>query len=47
MRTNDAEPATSSDTQVVRIGQELRIRRKTLGISMVAAAEAAGMSRVT
>lgn len=47
MRTNEPELDNSPDTQVVRMGQELRVRRKTLGISMVAAAEAAGMSRVT
>ena len=36
-------PATSA----VRLGDSLRARRKQLGINMIAAAEAAGISRVT
>lgn len=42
-------PALSSDLaqQLGSIGQAVRARRKQLGISATAAAEAAGMSRVT
>ncbi|MGH8115055.1 MAG: helix-turn-helix domain-containing protein [Rhodanobacteraceae bacterium] len=39
--------ASTIDTVVHALGQALRARRKALGISMTAAAEAAQMSRVT
>ena len=38
---------TSPQNQAIRYGQSIRARRKLLGISMIAAAEAAGISRVT
>ena len=38
---------TSPQTWAVRFGQSIRARRKLLGISVIAAAEAAGVSRVT
>lgn len=42
-------PKTSPPIQalLVQLGQQIRARRKTLGVSAIVAAEAAGMSRVT
>jgi transcriptional regulator with XRE-family HTH domain len=40
-------PVASEPNAAVALGQALRIRRKSLGLSAVAAAEAAGISRVT
>lgn len=40
-------PVTSTPQDAIAIGQALRARRKALGTSMVAAAEAASISRVT
>jgi transcriptional regulator with XRE-family HTH domain len=47
MAASDLRAETSPEAGAVRAGQALRARRKALGISVVAAAEAAGMSRVT
>lgn len=47
MPTDDAGTTTTPDTRALRLGAALRSRRKALGISMAAAAEAAGISRVT
>lgn len=48
MRLQDNhESPPDLEAQAKRLGATLRARRKTLGISMTAAAEAAGMSRVT
>lgn len=41
------ESSPAPELHAKRLGAALRARRKTLGISMTAAAEAAGMSRVT
>lgn len=40
-------PPSSEPKTAVTLGQTLRTRRKSLGLSAVAAAEAAGISRVT
>ena len=42
-----AETATPLTADAQRLGAALRARRKALGVNMTAAAEAAGMSRVT
>jgi len=47
MSTNKAAAIPLPDTQALRLGAALRTRRKALGINMAAAAEAAGISRVT
>jgi transcriptional regulator with XRE-family HTH domain len=47
MTSSDLKTDTSPEAQAVRLGHTLRARRKMLGISVVAAAEAAGISRVT
>ncbi len=47
MRIADASSATDPETQAESLGAALRSRRKSLGISMAAAAEAAAISRVT
>lgn len=40
-------PIPNTAPEAIALGQALRARRKALGISMVTAAEAAGISRVT
>jgi len=47
MPTDHSWAASTRDTQVLRLGEALRARRKALGISMAAAAETARISRVT
>jgi transcriptional regulator with XRE-family HTH domain len=47
MTSSDLQTDNSPEAQAVRLGHTLRTRRKMLGISVVAAAEAAGISRVT
>jgi transcriptional regulator with XRE-family HTH domain len=51
MRNNmPAKPpliATAAAQELLKLGQQIRLHRKTLRVSAVAAAEAAGMSRVT
>lgn len=47
MATDNVPTDHPSTTPPQRLGQTLRLRRKALGINMTAAAEAAGISRVT
>lgn len=47
MPARSPEIATTALESLVRLGQQIRARRKALRINATAAAEAAGMSRVT
>lgn len=47
MPARSPEIATTAVESLVRLGQQIRARRKALRINATAAAEAAGMSRVT
>lgn len=47
MPARSPEVATAAAESLVRLGQQIRARRKALRINATAAAEAAGMSRVT
>lgn len=41
------KPTPAARAELIRLGQQIRARRKALGVNAVAAAESAGMSRVT
>lgn len=47
MPANPPLPSDQSTTQLQALGEQIRARRKALRVSSTAAAEAAGMSRVT